>query len=231
MMHYDIILLDADGTLLDFGRAETQAFERTMAQFGLDSSSDTHLLYHVINEGLWKKLETGEMNQKLLKTERFRLLFERMNVFADCEAVSRVFLHALGDGGFTLPGAEELCKTLHNAGCKLYIATNGVAETQHRRLALSGLEPYLSGLYISEEMGAHKPHAAYFDQLFADIGNPHRSRAIILGDSLSSDMRGGKNAGIATCWFNPYHMENVKPELCDTEIDVLGAFIPLVLGA
>lgn len=230
MTRYNTILLDADGTLLDFGRAETQAFERSMAQFGLDGGSDTHLLYHVINEGLWKKLETGEMNQELLKTERFRLLFERMNVFADYEAVGRAFLYALGDGGFPLPGAEELCKTLYSAGCKLYVATNGVAETQHRRLALSGLEPYLSGLYISEEMGAHKPHAAYFDKLFADIGSPDRSRAIILGDSLSSDMRGGKNAGIATCWFNPYHMENGQPDLCDHEIDVLGAFIPLVLG-
>lgn len=230
MPRYDIILMDADGTLLDFGRAEAQAFQRTMAHYGLDGSRENHLLYHVINEGLWKKLERGETDQESLKTERFRLLFERMGVTADCEAFAHDFLGALGDGGFIIDGADELCKTLHTMGCKLYIATNGVAATQRSRLSLSGLEPYIDELFISEELGCHKPDPQYFNQLFARLGNPPRSSAILLGDSLSSDMKGGKNAGISTCWFNPYHLENPDPALCGSEIQSLDEFAAIVLG-
>ncbi|WP_312642692.1 YjjG family noncanonical pyrimidine nucleotidase [Hydrogenoanaerobacterium sp.] len=229
-MNYDIILMDADETLFDFEQAEAHAFRHAMEEFHLPYHEEDRLLYRTVNQSLWDALERGETTQDALKVERFRLLFEQLGFTVDCEAFNHTFLNALSDGYFTIDGAAQLCKTLHEAGCKLYIATNGIGTTQRKRLAHSDIHSYISDLFISEELGFHKPRAEFFDALFAKLEITDRSRAILLGDSLTSDMQGGKNAGISTCWFNPRRTPCPKPQLCDSEIHTLTQFIAIVTG-
>lgn len=228
-MRYEVILLDADGTLLDFSKAEEHAFSAAMARAGLPRTKGDFALYHAVNEGLWEALERGEITKERLKTERFARTLSRLSLHADCAALSRAYLEALGESHVLLPGALELCRTLQTQGRALYIATNGIGEVQHRRFAACGLGAYISGLFISEELGYEKPAAGFFDAVFARIGPEKRVQAAILGDSLSSDMQGGKNAGIFTCWFNPTGAPCVKPALCDAQIASLDEF-PRILG-
>lgn len=229
MRGYDIILLDADQTLFDFHLAERGAFLSAMGRLGLPGEE---LLprYVEINEGLWRALERGEITQETLKIERFRLLFAELGVSHDPAACSRVYLNALGDGCYLLPGAQALCEALAAAGRRLYIATNGIGAVQRRRLACSAICAYIDDIFISEELGSHKPEPDYFDKLFARLGDPDRGRAILLGDSIASDMRGGRAAGIATCWLNPAGLPCPEPALCDYEIRALEGFLPIALG-
>lgn len=230
MRSFDIILLDADDTLFDFEKAEAGALRRSLEEFRLPYSEETHRLYHRINQSLWAALERGETTQSALKTERFRLLFEALGVTADYTAFNQFYALALGDGHFTFAGAAELCKALCGAGCVLYLATNGIAATQRRRLEHADVRPYIRDIFISEELGFHKPDTRFFDALFARLGITDRSRSILLGDSLTSDMRGGHSAGIATCWLNLRHTPCAAPELCDYQIENLCEFLPIVRG-
>ena len=227
-MRYDILLLDADGTLLDFEVAESGAFSSTMQRHGFARTPGDYDMYRAINKGLWEALERGETTQQRLKVERFARLFARLGYRADCEGFHRDYMDALSEGHALMPGALALCAALARRG-RLYIATNGVAATQRRRLAACGLAEYITDVFISEELGAHKPDAAFFDALFARLGYPERERAVILGDSLSSDMQGGRNAGIATCWYNPQGLPCERPALCDGQITALEEF-PAFLG-
>lgn len=229
-MNYDIILMDADDTLFDFEKAEEFAFRRAMQEFRLPYSEDHRQLYRKINQNLWEALERGETTQNDLKVDRFCQLFEQLGYMVDCQGFNHHFLNALSDGYFTFDGAAELCKTLYEKGCKLYIATNGIGTTQRKRLAYSDICSYIADIFISEELGYHKPRGEFFDALFEKLDITDRSRAILLGDSLTSDMQGGKNAGIKTCWYNPKYKPYSSQELCDNEIHSLTEFIPIITG-
>ena len=121
----------------------------------------------------------------------------------DTDAFNREYLHNLGYGTQPLPHALELCQALSALGCRLYILTNGLSGPQRRRLAGSGLTPYLSDIFVSEETGFQKPRKEFYDYVFARIPDFAKSRALMVGDSLSSDMEGARNAGVDACWYNP----------------------------
>ncbi|WP_368233780.1 YjjG family noncanonical pyrimidine nucleotidase [Anaerotruncus rubiinfantis] len=227
-MKYDILLLDADDTLFDFGLAEREAIRRVCRQRGLPASDAVCDRYSEINLSLWKKFEQGLVTQDRLRAERFEILLTELDARDDAHAFSEAYTDALGEGAFLLPGAYELCKEL-SARCPLYIVTNGVIRTQKNRLAHSQIAPFISRMFISQELGAPKPRREFFDRVFEALGGPDRSRAIILGDSLTSDMAGGRNAGIACCWLAPSGAEG-DPALYDYRIDTLSGFIPIVMG-
>nr|WP_162990732.1 YjjG family noncanonical pyrimidine nucleotidase [Maliibacterium massiliense] len=229
MPRYQTVLLDADETLFDFRRAEAQALAQTLAAFGLPHTPALAQAYHDFNVSLWKAFERGELSKEELVDTRFTRFFAARHIDADGVSFARCYRDALGEGTFLLDGALELCRALH-AHVPLYIATNGVTQTQRRRLAKSPLAPYIDHMFISEQMGAQKPQRAFFDAAFAALGHPDRARAIILGDSLTSDIQGGRNAGIATCLFDPGAQYPPIDPRYDYRITNLLDFVPIVLG-
>ena len=226
---YDVVLLDADETVYDFKRAEKTAVGRALRSFGVEPSDAVIAAYSEGNLRCWKALERGDITREELKPLRFRMLFEQIGAEpADYAAVNSRYEHELSFCGFMLPGALEFVKKLHEEyDVRIYMATNGLTIPQQGRFARSGIAPYVDGIYISEQVGANKPDPAYFDYIFRDLGVTDRSRTIILGDSLTSDMQGGRNAGIVTCCYLAGR-EPVHSPLCDYEIATYDEFFELL---
>ena len=198
----EFLLLDLDDTILDFHMQEHFAIRKTLSAVGVEPTDDVCDLYSKINLRHWSMLEKGEITREKLAWHRFSELFEVLGVEADPHKTSQLYWENLATGHYFLPGAEETVKALAKK-YKLYMVTNGTASVQHSRIASAGLAPFFAGIFISQEIGADKPAKAYFESCFAQIPGFAQEKAMIIGDSLSSDIRGGKNAGIATCWVNP----------------------------
>jgi len=200
---YRYIFVDLDNTLLDFEAAEEYSFYYTAQSRGLSFGEAELERYQAINAPLWKMMERREITKEALVVRRFRELFEELGITGiDPEQYNADYLNNLALCTRTIDGAEELCRFIHENGV-LIIATNGVSATQHRRIAASGLEPWLDKVVVSDDAGAEKPDPRYFERAFAVSGAGDKSECIIIGDSLTSDIRGGQQFGIDTCWFNP----------------------------
>lgn len=230
MAKYEFLLLDADETLFDFPRAEREAIKDALAKWNITANEEMISKYSEINDRHWKMLERGEIGKSELRVARFAAFCTYYGLDVDVPSLAIAYTDALATKGYLLPCALEVCRALATQ-CKLYIITNGIASVQRGRLEPSPLREFIEELFISEELGAEKPHAAYFDAVAAKIPHFDRQKALVVGDSLSSDMRGGVNAGIDTCWFNPQG----KPAPADLSItytiSTLKELIPLVLGA
>ena len=197
------IFLDLDETLLDFSQAEAVALSRTLRCFEIEPTDHIIQRYHVLNISQWRLMEEGKLSREGALTRRFELLFEEMGwSLEQVPAFNDQYEIFLGQGHYFLPGAEDLLKELAPR-YDLYLATNGASEVQRGRLKSAGIEPYFKGIFISGEVGYNKPSAEYFQTVFAAISDFDPACAIIVGDSLTSDIRGGRNAGIRTCWLNP----------------------------
>lgn len=212
-MKYDCILFDADDTLFDYGMAEGQAFLNVFAHFGLPTGAEEYAdSYREINQALWRDLEQGQITSAALRVERFNRLFARHKLEYNSEAFSEAYLRFLGEGTYLIQGAVELCNEL--AGCRLAIITNGIKDVQLSRIQGSPLRNTFEQIIISEEAGSQKPEQGIFDYAFTKLGLTDKTRVLIVGDSLTSDIQGGINYGIDTCWFNPLEKVNetgVKP--------------------
>ena len=217
MAGYKFILFDADNTLFDFTRSEREAVAEAMRDFGFDPTDGVIDDYSRINQSLWEKLERGETEKHRLRVERFELLFEKEGYDPDkAHAVSDRYSERLAGKAYLIDGAEEILKSLApHAG--LYIVTNGIKNIQESRFDMSGLGKYIRASFISEEIGFEKPDARFFDEVESRIPDFSREEALIVGDSLTSDIRGGINAGIRTCWFNPKGL----PERADIPADYM----------
>jgi len=207
MKRYTMLLMDADETLLDFRRSEGYALETTLASHGVAMTPAMHDTYHEINRQLWQQLETGTLTRARLKVQRFEEFFKAIGVFGiDAAAFNDAYMAAIGTKGFMLDGALDLLKDL-SARYPVYIITNGTASVQHTRLADSGMLPFVKDVFISEEVGADKPSPQFFDHVLNAVGNPDKSELLIIGDSPTSDIRGGNLSEIDTCWYNPFGIE------------------------
>jgi len=202
-LRYKYILLDVDGTLLDFKACEARAFRKGFEDFGLPYSDEVYEIYHHLNAELWKLHESQVLTRDELLNTRFVKLFEQCGFDADGVAFEKNYHVRLSEGAFLEPGSIELLTKLAASPCEIYIVTNGTLLTQVRRLRASGIGKYAKKVFISEEIGYQKPLKEYFDYCFSQIPGFDPEEAIIIGDSLSADIRGGINAGIATCWYNP----------------------------
>lgn len=191
----DIFLLDNDDTLMDFKRSEREVLQQTLRSFGVRADEGVLARFHAINDGLWKKLERGEIAREELVVVRFERLFEETGVVADAKRVSEAYFAGMQKSAYFLDGAEEFVRALRQRG-RIYIVTNGAAAVQHSRLALSGLKDYAHGLFISEEIGFDKPSPAYAGYVESHIPDYDRSRAVWIGDSLSSDKPCAESRGI-----------------------------------
>ncbi len=226
---YEFLLLDADGTLFDFLRCEREALCDALRAAGIDPTDERIAKYSEINDGYWKMLERGEIGKAELRVARFETFCRHYGFRTDVQRLAIGYTDALSTNGFLISGALEVCRSLA-AHCKLYIVTNGIATVQRGRFEPSPLREFIRELFISEELGAEKPSIVYFDAVAARIPDFDRKKALVVGDSLSSDMRGGANAGIDTCWYNPRGKAAPDDLPITYEIRALEELIPLVLG-
>lgn len=204
------ILIDLDDTLLDFGAAERAAISKTFRDLSLEPTPALLRRYSQINQAQWESYERGEITRDTVLLRRFVLLFEELGIRIDAQHAEDIYRAYLGVGHYFVPGAPELLAYLAPK-YDLYLASNGVAATQYSRLKSAGIRHFFKDIFISEVTGAHKPEKAYFDYCFAHIPGFDATCALMLGDSLTGDILGGRNAGIRTCWFNP----NRKPRRAD----------------
>lgn len=221
------VLLDLDDTILDFHRAEAAAVSKTFLCLGIEPTEQIVHRYSEINAAHWRMLERGEITRPQVLTGRFRQLFSELGADCDLEQTQQIYEAYLSQGHYFIPGAEQLLETLHG-NYLLYLVSNGNAVVQEGRLKSAGIAPYFEDIFISELIGADKPSKAYFDRCFARIPDFDPVQAILIGDSPTSDILGGINAGVKTCWFNPKHRPPHPAIQPDFEIDHLCDLIPLL---
>ena len=211
---YEFLLLDMDDTILDFKKAEQTALRKTLQSFGLEPTEEVCARYSRINQHYWEMLERKEVTREALKTGRFRDLFAEYGIVADSDQCAARYMENLAEGDDFMPGAKEALAALAQK-YKLYLVSNGTTHVQMRRIEKAGIAKYFQALFVSEQVGVDKPDKVFFDRCFAKIPGFCKEKAIIVGDSLTSDIRGGINAGITTCWVNPSH----KPARTDIPAD------------
>lgn len=214
----EILLLDLDDTILDFGWAEEQAITRTMTDFGIDPTPETRSLYSRINKDYWRRLERKELTHEQVRVGRFAEFFRTIGADADANACADTYVGYLAQGHHFLPGAEDAVKRL-SGKYRLFLVTNGNAPVQKGRLKSADLPRYFENIFISQEIGANKPAVEFFDRCFVQIPDFAKEKAMIVGDNLMSDILGGSNAGIATCWVNPKHLPRQEGIRVDYEIE------------
>lgn len=198
----EFLFLDLDDTILDFHKAERIALGKTIRSFGAEPTEEVLSRYHLINKAHWEMLERGEITREEVLVNRFAVLFRELGMTVDPAQCARAYESNLGIGHFFLPGGEEAVKSLHKK-YRLFLASNGTASVQHGRLTSAGLYPYFEKVFISQEMEYNKPAREYFECCFANIPGFDPRKAVMVGDSLTSDILGGKNAGLVTVWVNP----------------------------
>ncbi|MFC0277804.1 YjjG family noncanonical pyrimidine nucleotidase [Enterococcus devriesei] len=201
-MRYETILFDIDDTLLDFKAAEEQALSWLFQDMDVEPSLSVKNAYKKMNQGFWRDHEAGLLSRQDLLDNRFRLFFEQYDREVDGPKTEARYRHYLNQGHQLMENSLEVVQQLSQKE-ELYVVTNGVSATQHQRLEKSGLAPYFKKFFISEEMGVHKPMKEFFDQVFAEIPQINKEKTVIIGDSLTSDIKGGQVAGIDTIWMNP----------------------------
>ncbi|WP_438467271.1 YjjG family noncanonical pyrimidine nucleotidase [Streptococcus pluranimalium] len=208
MTTYKFLLFDLDHTLLDFEAAEEAALTEMLLEVGVEDVEAYKDYYKPMNQQLWRDLEAKKITKPELVKIRFALLFDHFDHQVDGEAMGILYEKHLGQQGQTYLGAHELLEDLIAAGYEIYGATNGITAIQEGRMARSSISPLFKHIFISEQSGTAKPDAAYYDWIGANIEGFNKEKALMIGDSLTADIRGGHNAGIDTIWYNPEKQVN-----------------------
>ena len=227
---FEFLFLDLDDTILDFQKAEHVALSKTLRGFGLEPTETVLKRYNLINKAHWEALERKELTREQVLLGRFQVLFEEMGISAEPVKVARAYEHNLSIGHWFLPGAEEAVARLSRK-YKLYLTSNGTASVQKGRMTSANLYRFFENVFVSQEIGVNKPAVEYFEKCFAQIPGFDKTKAIIVGDSLTSDILGGQNAGIATCWVNPHHKQGRPDIRVDYEIEALSQLEQLLENA
>ena len=222
-MGYEIILADVDNTLLDFNKGSAAGVKNVMDYYGVAYTEERLRQYLAVNDKLWKQYERGEIEKHRIFEQRFAIFMSLFGVEAEPLFANDLYVEGLKSKIFYMPHCMEFLDAIKGK-YKLYAVTNGVTLTQQVRLAKSGLDQYFDDVFISEQMGCKKPEKEFFDQVFAAIGPVDKRKCILLGDSLTSDMQGGRNAGIDTCFYG-----TVKDDpRCDYVIQDLMDLLPIL---
>ena len=229
MAKYYCVLFDADNTLLNFDAAESKALADTLVNYGIEPDAETVQTYRTINEELWRQLEKGQVRREKLMNERFTRFLKAINAAGDGAEMNRYYLEQLSLHP-DLMNAEvlDVLRELSEVAT-LAVVSNGFQKVQTRRLAESGILNYMEDAFVSEKMDCEKPGRKIFDAALRALGVENREHVLMVGDSLSSDIQGGANAGLDTCWFNPNHAENPGKVIPTYEITRLEELYPLVM--
>ena len=217
-MKFEFLLIDLDDTILDFHKAEYVALGKTMRAFGLEPTEEVHARYSRINQEHWERLERKELTREQVLVGRFGTLFAEYGISVDPAACARLYGDNLSIGHYFLPGAREALESLSRK-YKLYMVSNGTTRVQLGRLESANISHLFEEIFISQQIGVNKPDREFFTRCFAKIPDFEPQKALIVGDSPTSDIQGGINAGIATCWVNPKHKPQAVP--ADYEIEAL----------
>lgn len=214
IMKYEIIIFDADETLFDFKKSERDAFKNAMLEFDIEYDENHHLkIYQGINDAIWKEFEQGLITLKKLKIERFKRLSDKLNAGFDEGKFAKSYMKHLSNASFLYDDSIDLVESLHK-NYRLTIITNGLTDVQDKRVRKSVIGKYFEDVVISEEVEVSKPDPKIFEHALNNIKHTDKSKVLIVGDSLTSDIQGGINFGIDTCWFNPSKNVNktgIKP--------------------
>ena len=228
MKSYHWVLFDADHTLFDFDRASEEALAEVLSQHGYGWEDGMYPDYKRINVQCWTEYEQGKITRDTLVYERFRRYFEFRQLDLDPVATQKEYLKHLGAKPYLMPGAHDILEYLGGIVGLGYI-TNGMSTVQRPRLTLAGWENRFDVVVIAGEIGASKPHAAYFEHVHGQIGTPDHSEVLVVGDSLSADIEGVAAFGYHTCWYNPNgeicHLERL-PDYTILHLDELRNIIP-----
>ncbi len=227
-MKYDVLLFDLDDTLFDFGVTEKHALSATFQASGLPNGFNDYITsYRAISSVLWNDLEQGHTTLNELKIERFNRLFLQHKLDIDAELFGKTYLENLGKEVHLIAGVKELIEGLSE--CRLALLTNGFNDVQHARMNRSIFSKSFEVIITSEEAGSQKPQAEIFNYAFDKLQISDKSRVLMIGDSLTSDIQGGNNYGIDTCWFNPHLKKNETTIQPTYEIHAWSEFISNVL--
>jgi len=220
-MEIKAILFDVDGTLFDFSKAEQTAFTKTLSYFGIiDKNGKLAKNYAQCNDRMWEKFEQGQISAKKLRIERFRLFLEQSRLPGKAAEFSKKYISELSRCRYLLPGAKQILQQLFGK-FEINLITNGLQDVQRSRIEKSELANYYSQLFISEEIGFPKPDRRIFDFVFKKILHKNKKQVLIVGDNLFSDIKGGIDYGIRTCWFNPLNAANSSNIVPEFEIQDL----------
>lgn len=223
------LLWDIDGTLLDFGKSESYGIRKCFEVFGLGECTDEMLKrYSAINRKYWGMLEQGKITKPQVLTERFVEFFSSENIdFNDIEKFNDKYQMRLGDKYFFCDNGLETVTALKGK-YKQYAVTNGTFVAQSRKLNQSGLIHIFDNVFISDEIGYEKPSIEFFNIVQEKIGTFNKNEVMIIGDSLTSDMKGGNNADILCCWYNPLGLENKYDIKIDYEIKDIAEILEIL---
>lgn len=208
-MNYNLLLFDADGTLFDYDRAEKYALAEAFLQFRIDWQENFLHEYRMINDSMWKEFEKGLVTIKEVKLKRFTNLFEKLSLRLDADDFSKKYLEFLSRAGFLIHGSLEIINSFINR-CEIAIITNGIKKVQESRFANSPLVKIIQNLFISDAIGIAKPDKKIFSFVLNQLKHESLNDVLMIGDSLTSDIQGGINASIDTCWYNPEKKLNNK---------------------
>lgn len=228
---FKVILWDVDRTLLDFDLCERNSLKANFKRYNLgECTDDICSLYSDINVRHWKMLERGEITKQQVMTMRFDELFRVLGIEGvNSTEFSADYEYGIGDTTAFVENAPEIIASLVGK-YKQYAVTNGALDVQQRRLRDSGLDKLFDGVFISDDVGFDKPSREYFDCVLSKIIPCDKSEIIIVGDSLTSDMLGGNNAGIPTCWYNPSMAEKPDALRIDYQISALSEIYKILEG-
>jgi YjjG family noncanonical pyrimidine nucleotidase len=228
-MKYELLLFDADGTLFDFEKCEADALYATLNSFDISSSGEDLLaLFKQVNTRIWEEFENKLISAGELKIERFRRYFSMINVNADPGKFSNRYLYNLSKGTDLLPEAYSLLQKIHSL-FKIVIITNGLTSVQKPRFENSAIFPFVDKYVISEEFGVPKPNKEIFEHALEIVDHMEKSTTLMIGDKLSSDIKGGHDFGVDTCWYNPLLLDNSSEINPEFEIHSLSELEQIIL--
>lgn len=220
-MKYEVLLFDADDTLFDFKKTEEYALDKLVNSFEIQHPKEYCInKYKEVNTQIWKEFEQGLITSDALKVERFERFVKEINLDFDANKLSQLYIKYLGEGSFLYEETVDLINYLHKK-YKLCIITNGLTDVQNRRIKNSIIGQYFEDIVISDEIKIAKPNPEIFSHTLKNISHDNKSTVLMIGDSLSSDIKGGHNFGIDTCWFNPDNKVNSSSIIPTYEISNL----------
>ncbi|MBK9012625.1 MAG: noncanonical pyrimidine nucleotidase, YjjG family [Saprospiraceae bacterium] len=208
-MRYPWILFDADDTLFDFKRSARHALAQTLEDHKIEASETHFQIYETINHEVWLAFERLEITATELRKIRFERFLEVIGEYRDPLELNRYYLNLLSKTRFMLDGAIDLVESLHQKNYRMGLITNGLKEVQRPRIAQAKMDKYFEVIVVSDEIGVSKPHKGFFEYTYVEMGRPDKAEVIVVGDSLNSDIQGGINFGVDTCWFNPRGATNL----------------------